>query len=198
MKKLLFLLLLCTGSAFAQNLTGEKKAAKDAAVAFLNWYKTGYKGFEKYKLYSSVKPNSDGPPYTINWKNAEKHFAWIRANAPLFAEAFIKNEKLFFEYCNKAFKKYPDDEMPVGFDYERVMGTQEEVAYSINEWLKKGINWKVKMVNITQAEVSVWEKDAEGGWMSDEMLMVKESGKWKVALPPGMFGVPPFEKETNQ
>ncbi|MES2775263.1 MAG: hypothetical protein V4722_13830 [Bacteroidota bacterium] len=159
MKKLLILLLLCTGTVFSQNLTGEKKAAKDAAVAFLSWYKTGYKGFEKFKLYSSEKPKSDGPPYTINWKNVDKHFAWIKASAPLFAAAFIKNEKKFFEFSNQMFKKYPDEEMPSGFDYERVLGSQEDVGITLKSyWLKKGMIWKVNLLNATEAEVVVLEK----------------------------------------
>jgi len=199
MKKTLFLLLLCTGTVFAQNLTGEKKAAKDAAVAFLNWYKTGYKGFDKYELYSSVKPKKEGPPYVINWKNVDKHFAWITASAPLFAKAFIKNEKKFFEYCGQMFKQYPDEEMAQGFDYDRVLGSQEDVGITLKEgWLKKSLTWKVKMVSATEAEVAGLEKGEADDGSSNRFLMVKENGQWKVALPPGMFGVPPFEKETNK
>jgi hypothetical protein len=199
MKKLLFLLVCLTSTAFAQNLAGEKKAAKDAAVAFLNWYKTGYKGFDKFELYSSIKPKTEGPPYVINWKNVDKHFVWIKTNAPLFATAFIKNEKKFFEYCNQMFKQYPDEEMAQGFDYDRVLGSQEDVAITLKEgWFKKGLIWKVKMISNTEAEVAGLTKGEADDGSSNRFLMVKENGQWKVALPPGMFGVPPFEKETNK
>ena len=198
MKTLFIILLLCTGTAFAQNVAAEKKAAQDAALAFLKWYKTGWKGFDQYKLYSSAKPKSDGPPYTINWKNVDKHFAWIKANALLFAAAFIKNEKKYFEYSNQMFKKYPTEEMPSGFDYERVLGSQEEVGITLKSyWLNKAMVWKVKMLNKAKAEIAVLEKGASDDGSSYRFLMIKENGSWKVALPPGMFGVPPFEKETN-
>ncbi len=200
MKKLVILLSICTSSVFAHNLTGEKKAAKDAAVTFLNWYKTGYKGFNKFDLYCTVKPKTEGPPYVINWKNVDKHYAWIKTNAPMFAKAFIKNEKQFFDYSNQMFKQYPDEEMAQGFDYDRILGSQEDVAITLREgWLKKGLIWQVKMVSSTEAEVGIKEKGMADDGSSNRFLMVKENGQWKVALPPGMFGVPPFEKkQTNK
>ncbi|MEO7310169.1 MAG: hypothetical protein ABIX01_07225 [Chitinophagaceae bacterium] len=199
MKKLVPLFLLLSITGFSQHFTGEKKAAKDAVVAFLKWYKTGNKGFDQYKLYMSAKAKTDGPPYKINWKTVEKHFAWIKAKAPLFAAAFIVNEKQFFEYCDLEYKKNPEDEIPSGFDYERVMGSQEDVAYVINDiWLKKGIVWKVTLRNTGEAEVSIAEKGAPDDEDAKEhFLMVKENGKWRVALPPGLFGVPPFTTATN-
>ena len=199
MKKLLILLVCFTSTAFAQTLTGQKKAAKDAAVAFLNWYKTGHKGFDKYELYRSVKPKTEGPPYVINWKNVDKHFLWIKTNAPLFATAFLKNEKQFFEYCNQMFKQNPDEEMAQGFDYDRVLGSQEDVAITLKEgWFKKSLIWKVRMISATEAEVAGLEKGEADDGSSNRFLMVKENGQWKVALPPGMFGMPAFEKETNK
>ena len=80
-----------------------------------------------------------------------------------------------------------------------MVDTQEAVVMSIdNKWFKKGMIWTIKMIGSTKAEVGIIEKGMADDGSSDRFLMVKEKGAWKVALPPGMFGVPPFEKETNK
>jgi len=200
MKKLLLLLLCCASfAAFSQPLTGEKKIVKDAVVNFFNWYKTGWKGFEQYKLYTGDSAGKDGPPYKIDWLNVGKHFQWIRQNAPLLSEEFLQNETIFFKYCDSMFKKNPTDEMPIGFDYERILGGQEDVALVLKSgWLNPKLVWKVKWIGSSKAEVTALKKGAVENDETDRMMMVKEKGKWKVALPPGMGGNAPFEKETTK
>jgi hypothetical protein len=202
MKKLLFFIVLCSTAWHVnaqQKPVSDRQAIINCVKGFYQWYKKEPSDLDKYALYRGKnKDNPDGPPYMIDWKNVEKHFTWIRKNQHWLGETFIENERKFFKESEKYFNEHPEEEMPVGFDYDRIYGGQDTPIWMLPaKPLEKGITWKVTITG-TKAlvEFTYTFKNYEGKMDKghEKLEMAKEKGVWKIALPIGMM---PYEETED-
>ncbi len=176
----LFVGLIVLSNLKAQTLNAEQRLVKQVVVDFYKWYAINDAKLYKFKLYKG-KIEKDTPPYIVDWKVAEKYFTYIRKNVPWLGEAFIDNERKFLKQCQQSFNKYPEDEMPIGFDYDRFTDTQEDAKYTLSGTvLNKKMLWQINIKNnTTKAEVFISEKQK-----TDEISkieVVKEKDFWKIS-----------------
>src|SRR5262245_51663259 len=146
MKHLLFFLLASlaiTGSqAQYQRASAEDSTRIGATIMdFYNWYLENPAKLNSFELYRGVKVK-DQPPYKIDWKEADKYFAFIRSSVPQLGEEFIKNQRAFLKKCDSAFKADLDGDVPYGFDYDWYTNSQEEASYLVDE-IKKSPKWNI-------------------------------------------------------
>ena len=106
MKKTLPLLFLLISLAGFGQLTAEQKQIKQTFFSFLKFYQKNEAVFNRFDLYKGTGAE-DGPPYHINWKEAEKYFAYLRKNVPYVGEAYIKAEREHFKFSDSCFKDDP-------------------------------------------------------------------------------------------
>lgn len=180
MKKIiLFLLSLCiVFITQAQILNTEQKAIKNTFISFLKFYEKNQRTFNSFELYSGTG-KEQAPPYKINWKEAEKYFAYLRKSVPYVGEAYINTERSNFKYYDSCYKASHEEEMPVGFDYDRWGGGQEEVKYMVQYYTNPKNKYEVKITG-NKAILRI-------GWVDDQLTswafvpFVKEKGKWKMA-----------------
>ncbi|HSR38053.1 MAG TPA: hypothetical protein VLL95_04010 [Phnomibacter sp.] len=176
------LLLFAMHSGYSQ-LNAEQQTIKQTFFSFLKYYQQHETEFNKFRLYKG-KGKNDEPPYHIQWSEAEKYFAYLRKNVPYVGEAYIEAERRHFKESEKAFKEYPDEEMPSGFDYDRWAGGQEDIDYTIKWYTSPKNIYKVK-INGNKAELRIggelWKgaKEEDREW--SVVPFVKEKGKWKMA-----------------
>jgi hypothetical protein len=176
------LLLLFSISGFAQ-LTGEQLTIKKTFFNFLLFYKKNEVKFDSFKLYiGNGKENN--PPYHIQWKEAEKYFAYLRKNVPYVGEAYIKAESDHFNFSDSCFKADPLDEIAAGFDYDRWAGGQESIDYTY-KWYTSAKNKYMVTIDGNTAILKIgavlWKgaDEKERSWSF--VPFVKEKGKWKMA-----------------
>lgn len=185
MKKILFGLLFSVAAitlANGQNtaFTKDQAAAKKTVVDFYKWYGSNWKKMDAFKLYKGRK-KKDQPPYTINWKEVERYFTYIRQHVPQLGEAFISNEKKFFKQCQVDFDANPEEEIAAGFDYDRFVGGQEDPELIIRETiLDKKNTWEV-VIDGNKATVFVTDRHLEGEASKGKVDLVKEKGSWKIS-----------------
>ena len=172
--------LLFTLPVFAQ-LNAEQAAIKKVFFDFLGFYKKNEKKFNSFILYKG-KGKNNNPPYYIQWKEAERYFAYLRKEVPYVGEAYIKAERLHFKQSDSSFKEYPEEELPMGFDYDRWAGGQESIEYTY-KWYTAAKNKYV--VNITGntavLKIGSGEDSGEKKIFWSVVPFVKEKGKWKMA-----------------
>ncbi len=184
MKKLIPFLfaLICSLPVFSQ-LNKEQQQIKQTFFSFLKFYQKNETAFNRFDLYQGTGPD-DVPPYKINWKEAERYFAYLRKNVPFVGEAYIKAEREHFKFSDSCFKTDPTEEMPVGFDYDRWAGGQESIDYTI-EWYTSPKNKYQVIIKGNKAELRIgavlWEgaKEEDRNWSF--VPFTKEKGKWKMA-----------------
>ena len=187
MKKLLFVLSIIFFSFVAvaqpaRTNTADSVQIRKTVMDFYNWYKVNYKKFQSFKLYSSVRGN-DGPPYKINWKEAERYFVFLKTSVPYLSEDYSKWLRSHFQQCDSAFKVNTEDEIPWGFDYDWYTNSQEEAQVLIDE-LKKAKQWAMT-INGVSASVDVLGFYTDNGKKIETVVMCfkmkKEKGKWRIA-----------------
>lgn len=186
-----FLFIISLQAMPQQKLDSNQQAVKKVYVDFVKWYKKNFNVLHNYDLVrgSDTTENGMQPPYHMNWKNAEKYFAAIRKRVPWLGETFIANERKFLKSCEKYWNENPQEEIIVGFDYDRFIGGQELPEYIVDHWiLSKKIQWRVD-VKGDNATIYYMEKGAlnendkpmkitEG----TKVKLKKEKGVWKIAL----------------
>lgn len=155
----------------------ESTQVRNTITSFYKWYNVNWKKITAFKLYKG-KNGEEGPPYIIDWKEAEKYFAYLRKNVPYLSEAFIESERTIYKSSEKDFIKYPEDELPSGFDYDHFTNSQEEPKYFLDELLKKDKKWKIEIQPGGKAHVDVHYKEGDLFFCSD---LIKEHKKWKIA-----------------
>ncbi|MBP6430849.1 MAG: hypothetical protein KA319_03700 [Ferruginibacter sp.] len=179
MKKIIIVLatsLFCI-PAFAQ-LNTEQKSIKKVFTDFQSFYLKNEKKFNAFKLYKG-QGKENTPPFHIQWKEVDKYFTYLRKNVPYVGEAYIKNEQTHFLYSDSCFKANPNDEIAVGFDYDRWAGGQESIEYMIKWYVNPKNKYKViikggkAILKIT----SLINKE----FTSSEVPFTKEKGKWVMA-----------------
>lgn len=184
-------LFLASLPAMPQKMDSAQLAVKKVYIDFARWYKTHGSVLDGFDLISGVDTGDNGlqPPYRMNWKNVEKYFATIRKKVPWLGETFIANERKFLKSCEKAWKKHPEEEIIMGFDYDRFVGGQESPDFMVNYTiLSKKILWRVDIKG-DDATIYYMEKGARDDnnkpmKITDgtKVKMKKEKGVWKIAL----------------
>lgn len=199
-KAFLIMATLSCMMAAAQTLSKEQRQVKDAAIAFFRWYAKGHVAFDTPRPYVSVNKGSDGPPYKISPQRVKAHLAWVSQQKDRFSKQFLINEGIWFRYADSLFKASPGEEIAAGFDFDRILGGQEEPGIVLKDgWLSKKMVWDITLLNPNKALVSIHEPFQEV--LPDDantMIMEKENGRWKVSLPPGMYGAGPFQTIGKQ
>ena len=177
-----FIVLLFTLPVFAQ-LNAEQAGIKKIFFDFLRFYKKNEVKFNSFKLYKGTGKENN-PPYHIQWKEAEKYFAWLRKEVPYVGEAYINAEREHFKYADSAFKEFPQEEIPVGFDYDRWAGGQESIEYTYT-WYTSAKNKFIVIITgnaaILKIGTALWDGAGEKDRNWSIVPFVKEKGKWKMA-----------------
>jgi hypothetical protein len=162
----------------AQTLNTEQKTIKNTFINFLKFYEKNQRVFNSFELYSGTG-KEQAPPYKINWKEVERYFTYLRKSVPYVGEFYISTERINFKYYDSCYKADPTEEMPVGFDYDRWGGGQEEVKYMVQYYTSPKNKYEVKITG-NKAILRI-------GWVDDQLTswafvpFVKEKGKWKMA-----------------
>ena len=177
-----FIVLLFTLPVFAQ-LNAEQAGIKKIFFDFLGFYKKNEVKFNSFKLYKGTGKENN-PPYHIQWREAEKYFAWLRKEVPYVGEAYINAEREHFKYADSAFKEFPQEEIPVGFDYDRWAGGQESIEYTYT-WYTSAKNKYIVTITGNKAVLKIGAELWDGAPEKDRnwsiVPFVKEKGKWKMA-----------------
>ncbi len=197
MKKVLLLLYLSTVT-YAQAQTKEESALIRKTTAFYQWYKAGRHRMDDFELFKG-KGKESTPPYHINWPAVERYFTYIRTSVPALGEAFITWHRNDFVKIDKWFKGNPTDEVPAGFDYDRIVGGQVGAAEALEDAFPEEGKWEVKIKGSTATVTWVYRTEEED---TGEMMEVrsitelkKERGTWKISRTIGMTGIDMLNKE---
>lgn len=177
-------------------LTSEEKTIKKVFFDFLQFYKKNSAKFNSFQLYKGTG-KEQGPPYRIQWKEAEKYFQFLRTKVSYVGEAYIKSERSDFKFYDSCYKADPEEEIVVGFDFDRWAGGQDDIDYLIK--------WHTNPQNIYEVKISgntavlrigaeLWGEAEEKDRSWDYVPFVKEKGKWKMA---GNIS-PEFEEEGDE
>jgi len=125
------------GNSYAQ-LNAEQKLIKQTFFSFLKFYQKNEMKFNSFKLFKGTG-KEDGPPFKMQWKEADKYFTYLRANVPYVGEGYIKAERNHFKFSDSCFKADPQEEIAAGFDYDRWAGGQESISYTL-KWYTSAKN----------------------------------------------------------
>jgi hypothetical protein len=184
MKKIIVLIfvLLYVFTAYAQ-LNKEQKTIQQTFFNFLQFYKGNQKKFNTFRLYKGTGKDHS-PPYKIQWKEAEKYFSFLQTSVPYVGQAYINAERNYFKYYDSCYKANPEEEMPVGFDFDRWAGGQEDISYTI-KWYTSAKNKYLITINGNTAQLKIGAELMEGTTEKDRswsiVPFVKEKGKWVMA-----------------
>lgn len=193
MKKLLLLVALFAFSltAMPQKMDSAQTAVKKAYTDFVKWYRNHSEILDGFNLFRGTDTNENGmqPPWIMNWKNVERYLANIRKRVPYLGAAFINNERKFLKSCERYWKKHPEEDLTVGFDFDRFIGGQESPQIMVDQYiLSKKVTWKVEIKGddaiiyyIYKGQLDDHEKPMK---IKDgtKVKMKKEKGVWKIAL----------------
>ncbi len=184
MKKIIswLLLFLFSVSGHAQ-LTAEQLTIKKTFFDFLKFYKKNEAKFNSFQLYKGTGKENN-PPYTLQWKEAERYFTYLRNFVPYVGEAYIKAERIYFKFSDSCFKAYPLDEIAAGFDYDRWAGGQESIEYMYKWYTSPKNKYMVTITGNTAVlkiggELLEAAEEKERTWSF--VPFTKEKGKWKMA-----------------
>lgn len=183
MRKILLSLLIASTVTATGQLNAEQKTIKKVFFDFLQFYKKNAKTFYSFDLYKGTG-KEDSPPYHIQWKEAERYFKFLRTKVPYVGEAYIDSERNDFKFYDSCYKADPEEEIVVGFDFDRWAGGQDDIDYLI-KWHTSPKN--IYEVNITGnkavlrigSELFGEAEEKDRSWSF--IPFVKEKGKWKMA-----------------
>lgn len=196
----LFVLVSLNIGVHAQQTIEEKLLIKKVSN-FYTWYKTNYQQLEKYNLYKG-KGKDNEPPYKIQWKEVERYFAYYRKNNPTVGEAFFEWHRKDFKKIDAEFKKDSTEEIPAGFDYERIVGGQVGVEEALEYAFPEKGKWKVTIKGNTAMVTYLYQAlDYETDKMFEaksETELKKENGVWKISRTIGMVEVDHFIEEEKK
>lgn len=179
---LVFIMLLGASSSFSQ-LNAEQKAVKKTFTDFLQFYLRNIKTFSSFELYKGTG-KENAPPYRIQWREVERYFAFLRTKVPFVSEAYIRSERTDFKFYDSCYKADPEEEIPVGFDFNRWAGGQEEPTYMVKWHTDPKNKYEVKITGnkaVLRIGAVLWEGATEENRTWSYVLMIKEKGRWKMA-----------------
>lgn len=176
--------------------TSEEKIIKKVFFDFLQFYKKNVRAFNSFQLYKGTGKEQN-PPYRIQWSEAERYFKYLRTKVPYVGEAYIKSERNDFKFYDSCYKADPDEEIVVGFDFDRWAGGQDDPEYLVK--------WHTDPKNIYQVTITgntailrigspLWDGAAEIDRNWETVPFIKEKGKWKMA---GNI-TPEFDEESPE
>lgn len=177
-----FILMLFAFPAFSQ-LNAEQLAIRKVFFDFLGFYKKNEVKFNSFRLYKGTG-KENGPPFKLQWKEAEKYFTFLRSSVPYVGEAYIKAEREHFKYADSCFKADPQDEIAAGFDFDRWAGGQESIEYTYKWYTSAKNKYRVTITGNTAVlkiggELYAGAAEKDRSWSM--VPFVKEKGKWKMA-----------------
>lgn len=195
-------ILYCVSIFISVQLIAQPKTNNDILIqkvkSFYNWYKQNYTQHNVFKLYKGNGVD-DAPPYSIQWKEVEKYFTFIRTKVPSLGESFIEWHRSDFKRIAEIFKKYPTEEIAFGFDYDRIIGAQEEIEEIIDYSFPKNGKWEVSIKGSTAIVTCIFEAiDYETDRIIEarsETELKKEKGSWKISKTLGMMELEALRKE---
>jgi hypothetical protein len=168
---------------------------------FYDWYKKNNTSFDNFTLYKGNGEN-DAPPYKIQWGEVEKYFAYIRKNIPALGQAFITWHRNDFKRIDAAFKQYPTDEIPVGFDYERIVGGQvgvdEALEYAFPAEGKWFVTIKGNTALVTYAFKTIDYETNKTIDAKSQTELKKENGIWKISRTIAMMEADTTKEEEKK
>ncbi len=177
-----FIALLFALPVFAQ-LNAEQAAVRKVFFDFLGFYKKNEAKFNSFKLYKGTG-KENGPPFKIQWKEAEKYFTYLRSSVPYVGEGYIKAEREHFKFADSCFKADPQEEIAAGFDFDRWAGGQESIEYTYKWYTSSKNKYSVTITGNTaflKIGAELWAGAAEKDRSWSMVPFVKENGKWKMA-----------------
>lgn len=184
MKKLLFLawLLINTVASFAQ-LSKEQNEIKDIFFDFLNFYEKNEEKFNGFQLYKGSGTDNRAP-YHINWEGVEAYFNFLKQEVPFVGDVYIEQERKAFINVDSNFIVYQDDDIPIGFEYDRWTNAQEEPK-GVIAYLKSPKNTIEVNIDGDKAVLLIGSRDF-GDENPNALLwqyvpFEKENNKWKMA-----------------
>ncbi len=177
-----FIFSLFAIPAFSQ-LNAEQIAVRKVFIDFLGFYKMHEAKFNSFRLYKGTG-KENGPPFNVQWKEAEKYFTYLRSSVPYVGEAYIKAEREHFKYADSCFKADPQDEIAAGFDFDRWAGGQESIEYTYKWYTSSKNKYSVTITGNTAVlkiggELYAGAAEKDRSW--NFVPFVKEKGKWKMA-----------------
>ncbi len=182
MKKISILIPFLIAAIFCSaQLTSEQKKIKKIFFDFLSFYQQNENKFNSFHLYRGTG-KENGPPYKINWNGAEKYFNYLRKNVPYVGETYIKNEKSYFKSYDSSYKEFPEEELVIGFDFDRWAGGQESIVYT-RKWYTSPKNIYEITIIKNKATLKIGSELMEGSTERNWSIVpfVKEKGKWVMA-----------------
>jgi hypothetical protein len=177
-----FIVLLFALPAFSQ-LNAEQVAVRKVFFDFLSFYKKNEAKFNSFKLYKGTG-KENGPPFKIQWKEAEKYFTYLRSSVPYVGEAYIKSEREHFKFADSCFKADQQEEIAAGFDFDRWAGGQESIEYTYKWYTSSKNKYHITITRNTAVlkiggELYAGAAEKDRSWSF--VPFVKEKGKWKMA-----------------
>ena len=183
MKQVLSLFLLVISHTLFAQLNPEQESIRQTFFSFLKFYEQNQRTFNGFRVYKG-KGQYGEPPYRIQWQEAERYFAWLRKQVPYVGEAYITAERRHFQVSDSLFRAYPDEEIPMGFDYDRWAGGQEDIKYTRPYYTSPKNKYRV-IINGDKAELRIGGVLPPGAGEDEREWSVvpfaKEKGKWKMA-----------------
>jgi hypothetical protein len=183
MKSRLLIFVLCSCILCqAQQKPGvipDSVQVKSHILSFYKWYNMHWNNLAAFRLYKTTK-SKEVPPYTINWKEAEASFTYLRNRAPFLSKTFIELERQAFREIDSTFIQYSEDEVPAGFDYDRFTNTREDTKWFWQQLNKKTNNWAIHFSG-NSAGVIVTDVEAAHGVYLFCGTLLKEMGQWLIA-----------------
>lgn len=179
----------------SSSVSEEKKAVKDAAIAFLKWYeRIGEKqnmSFSNFVLskYGKSGASEEDCPCTLNQKAINAYTTWIKANGTFISDVYLEN----YNKRLPAIEKYLKTAKTFEDGFQSI-----EDAYVANYliYLGNGGNPDFNKLGFyTDTDKVKWEINVQpdGNAITDitypgseekmRMEMVKENGLWKLAKP---------------
>lgn len=160
----------------------DSTAIRNTIIEFYEWYNKNYTKLMDYHLYEGIK-KKDMPPYRINWETVGRYQQYIRENIQWLGDSFLQSQKAFLQECDSAFKVYPEDELPYGFDYDWYTNSQEDPVYTL-DMIKQSTSWRIKRHG-DMASVAIQTTQEEDGKRKEmpflSLQMKKENNNWKIA-----------------
>lgn len=158
-------------------LSTEEQKIKKVFFDFLHFYQQHEKKFNSFELYKGVGKANDAPPFHMQWKEVDRYILYLQKHVPFVGLAYIENEKKDFQFSDSCFKADPEEQLPIGFDFDRWGGGQETADYLVKWYTNKKNHFEVK-INGNNAELRIGTQLSKEEMSWSAVRFVKEKGKW--------------------
>lgn len=185
-----------------ENTPEEKQAVKQGAINFFKWHERVWENesmitMPKYQkvLYDSVlitgvgkRKKDEGCPCRVNWPALERFFSWVRKEAPVISESYLKYYRSQMKAMEPRLKAAGKDDEEIGEEFFEafhfIPGNGGAPDYSKSGLFTNAAVWNIRVISAVSAEVKVsfkMPKNWGGAIQSYKIQMVKENNVWKLA-----------------